>query len=445
MAGARGGDSVAPLTEPPSIAASLLLALAVLTPFVSRRVTGDYLSPPAIVVSTWSIGVGLCLLYLVPYHPLQAGVLWFIAAAVVLLAVGGVVGTRLVRRPPVVDRLTAHAPAWVAAYSLAGLAGIGWYVAQVVGLLGWGGFRDGERVRSALSSFQIPSTFLFLQYFCLSAALLGWSLYLGRDTLARRHLILPALCAGGTLITTDRTQCFTLLLSAFCMYCFARAPRLTHVRFLVVSVLCPLILAVNFVAVDAWRVNILAAYGMKLRVEDPASRATPLKAAAWRRATSAYFYATCSFPALQARLQAPSPPTWGMYTAYPVARLLERAHVLRTPTPPYIPEYVVVTTPVQQPPIETNAYSFLYYPLRDFGRDGALGYTLVLGLLAGAVYGWARRDRASALRIVVVGQVSTGLVFLPFVLKFNNTAWWYVLAWTILPFAAARLSAAPPK
>jgi hypothetical protein len=430
------------LTEPLSIAASLLLALAVFAPFISRYLTGDHLSPAAVVVSTWSIGVGLCLLYLVAYHPLKAEVLAFIAAAVALLATGSVLGARATRRSSGVEPRLPHAPVWVAAYSLAGIAGIVWYVGHVVGLLGWSGFRDGERLRSALSSFQIPSTFLFLQYFCLSAACLGWSLYLGRETLSKRHLVLPGVCALGTLITTDRTQCFTLLLSAFCMYCFARGPNLTHIRFLAVSVLCPLVLAVNFVAVDAWRVNVLAAYGMTLRLEDPTSRTSPWQAAAWRRATSAYFYATCSFPALQAHLLATSPRTWGVYSAYPVARLLERAHLLDTPVPPYIPEYVVVTTPVQQPPVETNAYSFLYYPLRDFGRYGALGYALVLGVLSGAVYGWARCDRASAFRILVVGQVLMGLMFLPFVLKFNNTAWWYVLGWTVVPFALTRVLAA---
>jgi hypothetical protein len=127
-----------------------------------------------------------------------------------------------------------------------------------------------------------------------------------------------------------------------------------------------------------------------------------------------------------------------------VARLLERVKVLSTPVPPYIPEYVVVTTPVQQPPVETNAYTFLYYPVRDFGPRGALAYVAALGMLAGAVYGWATRDRQSPLRIIVLGQVSMGLMFLPFVLKFNNTAWWYVLAWTIVPFAAARLRAPAP-
>ena len=423
-----------------SLAPPALIVLALVAPFVSRRLTGDYLSPAAIVVSTWALGLGLCLLYLTTYIPLGADVLQFIAIVVALLAGGSVLGMRAGRGPGAADPPLRWATAWVAAFSVAGCLGIAWYVAHVVTLLGWQGFRDGERLRSALSSFQIPSTFLFLQYFCLSAALLAWGLRLGRERLAARHLVLPAICAAGTLITTDRTQTFSLMLSAFCMYCFALGPRLSAARFLTVSVLCPLVLAANFVAVDAWRVNVLAAYGMKLRIEGEASRrASPLAAAAWRRATSAYFYATCSFPALQALLAAPAAPTSGVYSAYPVARLLERVRVLRTPVPPYIPDYVVVTTPAQQPPVETNAYTFLYYPVRDFGRAGGFAYAAVLGVLAGLVYGWGRRDRASALRIVVVGQVSMGLMFLPFVLKFNNTAWWYVLAWTVVPFAATRL------
>jgi hypothetical protein len=442
--GARsaGGDS---LSAALSFAPTALIVLALLAPFVSRRLTGDYLSPAAIVVSTWALGLGLCLFYLTTYIPLGAGVLWFIGGVVALLAGGSLLGTRLSGTAPVAAPPLARATVWVAAFSIAGAIGIAWYVAHVVHLLGWQGFRDGERLRSALSSYQIPSTFLFLQFFCQAAALLAWGLRLGRERLRLPHLVLPGICALGTLVTTDRTQFFSLLLSAFCMYCFARAPRLTAVRFLVVSVVVPLVLAANFVAVDAWRVNVLAAYGMKLRVEGERSRQSPLTAAAWRRATSAYFYATCSFPALQALLAAPASPTHGVLSAYPIARLLERAKVLSAPVPAYIPEYVVVTTPVQQPPVETNAYTFLYYPVRDFGRAGGLGYAALLGIVAGLVYGWARRDRASALRIVVVGQVSMGLMFLPFVLKFNNTAWWYVLAWTVVPFAATRLLRPTPR
>jgi hypothetical protein len=118
-----------------------------------------------------------------------------------------------------------------------------------------------------------------------------------------------------------------------------------------------------------------------------------------------------------------------------VARALERAHVLRIAVPPYIPGYVVITPPgPNHPPAETNAYTFLFYPVRDFGRGGALVYAALVGLTGGLAFAWARRDRASALRLLVGGQVAMGLIFLPFINKFNNTAWWYVLAWTVLPF-----------
>jgi hypothetical protein len=418
-----------------------LFAAGALGLLLSRRLTGDFFSPPALVLATWSIGLGLCLLYLIAYEPLQPATLQYIAWIVAVLVVSTAAGSAWRWGAPA-GPASLPSSTWVTVYSILGLAGVLWYVREVVRVLGWGGFADGERLRMALFKYEIPSTFLVLQFFCLAAPLLAAALRLAGSPLGWRLAILPASCALATLATTDRTQFFSLLLGIFFMYCLRLGPRLSGARLLLAGTLVPLLLAVNFVAVDAWRRSILEVFAVRLRIEAADSRSTPLRAAVWRRATSVYFYFTGSFPALELLLRKPEPPTGGAYSLYPIARLLQRAHLIDSGPPPYIPPFIWVTRPGVDPPVASNAYTFAYYPLRDFGRAGSLGYAGVIGLVSGVAYAAARRRRDSALALVVAGQVSVGVALLWFVNKFNNTASWYVLALTVVPFAVARARAA---
>jgi hypothetical protein len=90
-------------------------------------------------------------------------------------------------------------------------------------------------------------------------------------------------------------------------------------------------------------------------------------------------------------------------------------------------------------PLRYNQYTFLYYPFEDFGSAGALAYALGIALLAGAIYAWGRRNRSDPLRLLVVAQIATAVALTPFVNKFNNTAWWYILVLTTLPWLVARV------
>jgi oligosaccharide repeat unit polymerase len=153
-----------------------------------------------------------------------------------------------------------------------------------------------------------------------------------------------------------------------------------------------------------------------------------------------YFYATASYPALDRIQRAGGPRTHGALTFYPIARALERLHIVAGPLPAYIPAFLPVAPAADGgAPLSTNASTFLYYPLEDFGVPGALAYALIVGLVSGLAYAWMRRARASAPRLLLAGQVSTALLLTIFVNKFNNTGSWYVLLLTLAPFAFAAM------
>lgn len=149
-----------------------------------------------------------------------------------------------------------------------------------------------------------------------------------------------------------------------------------------------------------------------------------------------YLYATASFSALDRLLQDAQERTGGLHVAYPIARLLQRLGLIATELPNAIPAFrnLGMTSGTD---VSFNAYTFLYYPLVDFGLWGALAYALLIGFGGGVAHGWLRADRASPIRLLVMAHISTALVLSTFVNKFNNTATWYVGILTVLPFLAA--------
>ncbi len=430
------------------IAALFLLATAVAAPVVSRRLTGDVFAPAAIAVCAWAGTLGLLALDLLPYAPLTAGVWWLLAATVAALVTGGLLGQGLAARgeDPAATPALRHPGATVALLALVGLVGVAWYVHAVVSAGGWALFGRGEELRNLLTTYAIPSRYLFLQQVCSAAALVAWAVVLSGARLGVLGTIAAIAAAAGTLTSTDRTQVFTLVLSAGFMYALRRGATLPLARLAAIAVTVPLLLGTAFFAIGAWTGKSAAQVGLRLQI--PAG--TP---GAWtghlsetvQRGSVAYLYATGSYPALAQLVAAGHPRTHGRHTFYPVLRLLQRTGIAAIDLPPAIPPFVPVFRRADGTSLGTNAYTFLYYPLEDFGPIGAIAYAALVGLGCGWVFGWARRDRASALRLIVAGQVSTALALTFFVNKFNSTAFWYVLAWSALPFAAAEWRARRPS
>ena len=150
----------------------LLLLAALIAPVLGRRVSGDLCPPPVIAASTWCATLGLFALHLRPYAPLHEPTTQLLAGAVVLLVAGSAAGAAWATRRPLAAPAARAVPAawWLALYSAIALAGIAWFVADVVRVLGPGGFANAEVLRNALSTYRIPSTFLLTRVYPCSRA-----------------------------------------------------------------------------------------------------------------------------------------------------------------------------------------------------------------------------------------------------------------------------------
>jgi len=431
------------------VIAVLLLALAVSAPLLSRRSTGDVWTPSAIAVSTWAGTLGLFALDLIDYPPLPAHVQGLIAGTVAALVGGAILGQRLADRyqseppqPARADVGVRRPTLTVALLALVGLAGVAWYVRLVVTTGGWTLFSQGEMLRYLLTIYTIPSRYLFLQQVCSAAALVAWALVLSGVRIGAVGVLAAIAATLGTLTSTDRTQIFTLLLSGGFMYALRRGAAVPLVRLTVGAAAAAVLLAVAFFTIGAWTGKTASQVGLRMQLPAAAPGTWQGRAVETaQEASVAYFYATGSYAALAQLVEAGHPRLHGRHTFFPLLRALQRAGVVTIDLPAAIPPFVAVAHRADGTPFGTNAYTFLYYPLEDFGPIGAIVYAALVGAGCGWAFAWARRDRASPLRLLVAGQLSTALALTFFVNKFNSTAFWYVLLWTALPFLWSSLSA----
>ena len=450
----------------------VLWTLAVAAILISRRATGDFLSPPALVVGVWCVTGGLYFLFLLPYVPLSDRSAALIASALACLVAGMLLGGRIVRRrlgETERARLSEEGPArWIGWYALIGWTGFLWYAFFAVGLFGWAGLRQGWRIRWALGDRLIPSGFLFLEFFCIVTPLLALACLLTGARVSRGRLLAAASCVVPLWLTTDRTQFFMLTLTALWMYLLRHGPRLSAFRYARAVALCGVLLIAQFLAVGWWVGKTPEHLGAKLDVDrilpPPAAGSIVRKGASrpsidtqaivraarkflrartetvFRHASTLYVYATCSYPALSGLLEDPPEMTMGRRTFFPVFRLAQRAGLPTGPLPDVIPPFRKISYEAN---LATNAYSFLRDPYLDFSVVGLLGVPFVIGGISGVLYGIVRRRRDAPLPLVGLALICMGLTLSVLFNKFNDTATWYIGLMTSVPFLveARRLAA----
>ncbi|MCL4849515.1 MAG: oligosaccharide repeat unit polymerase [Acidobacteria bacterium] len=453
----------------------VLIGLALLAVPVARRLTGDYFPPAALIVSTWCATLGLFFLYILPYPSIRPGTAAFIGAAVVLMAAGAWVAQRWAGAGrPSRPLSEGFANAAIVAIAIGGLLGTAWYVWAVVDALGWRAFDRPGDLRIALGEYVVPSRYLFLQFLCVVAPIVAMALHFTGTRLRPGVWAVVALAALSTWITTDRTQFFIVVLTTYFMYVLTASRRLTFVRLAGITAATGVGLAAYFLAVGLWLGKTPSNLGAEVQfpgrpgaearaggapdgltaapgqgpgeggaVEAPEARSEP---PAWllnnlRRVSTLYLYSTGSYSALDRLLYADGRRTGGVHVVYPVARLLKRAGLIDRPLPSDIAPFIHLGL-TRGRDIEFNGYTFLYYPISDFGPAGGLVYAAGVGLLAGFIYGRYRQTRLSPFWLVTMGHLSTALVLTVFVNKFSNTAAWYMYLWSCAPFLVARAASA---
>jgi hypothetical protein len=448
----------------------LFIAAALAAVPLSRRFTGDFLSPAAMVVLVWFGTLGLYFLFLLPYQPVQGKAFLYLLGAVGTLAVGIVGGTWLAaHRPtrgagaaagdgPDVRRLER----WILVYSILGVAGFGWYLVGVVRHLGWEALRNGGTIRLALGAKVIPSEFLFLEFFCVIAPLVAWAGVLSGARIRPRVLALPVVCLLLIWWTTDRTQFFLVVLAGTWMYLYRFGPELSLPRYVRVASIAGALLLLNFWAVSAWTGKTAVGLNalLKARAVDGGTRAGTLSQALpgvqwWkkeapqdrservlRRFSYVYLYATGSYPGFSLLVTSDVKRTYGVHTFYPIFRALDRVGLYPGVLPDSIPPFLTITRE-EETRLGFNGYTFLWYYYQDFGPAGLFVIPLLIGAVTGIVYGRLRSHRSSPLLLLLMGHLSAALMLSIFVCRFNNTASWYIGLLSVLPFVNLRWPAAP--
>jgi hypothetical protein len=462
---------------------SFFVAAAVGSVVASRRLTGDFASPWSMTVVPWSLAAAFVSLHLLPYFPMSPWAITVLSAGVVSIVLGCLAGSRVGRRSTPTLWPVDAAVACLIPFALLGLAGTGWYLWHVHQLFGLGALlTEVARIRTALGTYQIPSLFLFLQYFCIVTVLLAMALALTGTRLGWTRWVLVVACALATWITTDRTQFFMIVLATFFMVAYRRGREMSWAGFVATAVCACGCLVLNFLAVGYWVGKTPENLGWKLTVPatPPGIAAAqvpgrPRPAGAGRRAPSSppavqrteapatgllatlsetkpgqlllrkgstlYIYGTASFVAFSVWLEDPGPRTHGLQMIYPVARLLDRLGLVTGPIPPGIPPFVPVASRASGDDIHFNGYTFLYYPMQDFGLPGVLAYAGLIGFAAGVLHERIGKRRSSPLHLLMLSQVTMALALSIFVNKFSNTAAWYIFILTTVPFWGAGLVA----
>lgn len=406
--------------------AILLLSLAVLGLLVSKKMLGDYFSPPAVYNFFWAFALGALHLDWVRFDPLRQHVWSVILFSYAAFMVGClIVLLYAFTKPKIFEKPTSSFPfvdrtrfEW----ALAGLFAIGVFgflaqLAHIQSTMGLGVFlTDPIRARELHTNVKYIGFFNILNVanFVLTVLYL---LLFSKPKKWVWFILLWALAT--TFLTTDRTRFFYLVIWTFYagVYVF---PRINlGIKTLFVGLGTALFLFGFFLLVSVF-------YAKQAYDDNQEYIDLPKEYAAL---IDPYIYLTGSFPVLQAVLEDKHELAWGKNTFEPMVKVME----LIDPDT----EREVLVGKFYRVPLELNVCTYLEPFHRDFGFVGMMLGAFLTGLLCMAVY-ISMRQRKTLFNVYFAGILGFCTTISIFVNHYTQTATWYfiIVGYLVFRFCA---------
>lgn len=389
-----------------------LFLLAISGLLISKRILGDYFSPPAIYNFFWTFSLGALSLDWVAFDPMGDQVWLTIGisyaafmggAAIVLLYAFG--KTYWLNAPPslvFVDRKKLER--CLAVLFVLGVFGFVVQLAHLQLQVGLGTFLSSPgEARELHTNVKYVGFFNLLNVANFGLALMYLCLY---KKPARWVLLIMLWAVATTFITTDRTRFFYMVIWSFYVVVYLYRHIRLNPRLIAVAV-CTFSLLLGFFLLIA-KVYKKQAFDDNMEFVKVGEELAPL--------VDPYIYLTGSYPVLQAFLEDKHQHTQGKYTFGPIVKVIEL----------FYPELqrAELVGKFYRVPIELNACTYLEPFYKDFGVAGVVLGPLFLGFLTTLVYVWMRQ-RKTIFSVYTASLLSFCVTISIFVNHFTQIATWY--------------------
>ncbi len=399
---------------------------------ISKKVLGDFFSPPAIYNFFWAFGLGSLELGWVDFDPLRSqvwlvigiGYLGFMGGALIPGVYGAYRNAWLNARPAF-QYMDRHR--FEKALLVLFLLGVFGFLVQLVHLqmsLGLGSFlTDPQLAREEHSNVKYIGLLNVLNVANFVMALM----YLLLFKRPRKWVVFIMLWAlATTFVTTDRTRFFYMVIWSFYIGVFIfRRLNLTP-RFI-------LALGATFLALFGFFVLVAKMY-KKEAFEDNMEYVDIPKA--YSAVVDPYIYLTGSYPVLQAFLDDHTTPTYGKASLGPVVKVIELFY-------PEL-ERIDIVGKFYRVPIELNACTWLEPFYKDFGMIGVAVGPFVIGLICMWSY-MVMRARKTVFTVYFTSLLCFCTTISAFVNHFTQLATWYFILVGYLVYRYCHTSEAQPE
>ena len=381
----------------------------------SKKLVGDFFTPPAIYNFFWAFGLGALELGWVDFDPLRAQV-WMVIGLGYLGFMGGacipgIYGTFrsgwLNAEPDFrhMDRKKFE----IALFVLLCLGILG-FVVQLAHLqmtLGLGSFlSDPQLAREEHSNVKYIGLLNVLNVANFVMALMYLLLY----KRPKKWVVLIMVWAlATTFVTTDRTRFFYMVIWSFYIGVFLFRRLNITPRFVMA-------LGTTFLALFGFFVLVAKMY-KKEAFEDNMEYVKISKT--YSALVDPYIYLTGSYPVLQAFIDDHQQSTYGKASMGPVVKIIELFY-------PEL-ERIEIIGKFYRVPIELNACTWLEPFYKDFGMIGVLAGPFIMGLLCMWSY-LAMRQRKTIFTVYFTSLLCFCTTISGFVNHFTQLATWFFVA-----------------